>query len=443
MGEHKTIGSLAFINFLKVLGIELGYYVDLEYPMSSQKYGSQAIDIAWFNDEFSEFPLMIFEIESSTNNSIINNPAKVFGKDSSIFEKPLFFFHIIIESAVNSEKYNDLVGLFGKHNYDLFRINNGEMTKLITKILCQHRRVCKEIAIESLLYHILKEELILSNIDLTSLLISIESVCHLQQKYDIGQIYANITSVNPNFFNQYIDFLERKQKSKDFNELNYDGYIPSIIARLINISLLINNSKGALNYSKQIEDYQNQTGSFKMIDFLPGLNRDYDEFILDYVSYYLVLCFVLCDKELEAQKYIASVILDLIEKMKRSASIIEYHHVSWALLVFSTKQQYLKEYDVLKELINNEGGMPDLILYNPLCMNSYNESQYFRENNKMVLVPEITDYKVMMCKSFSSEKNCDINELAIKSISKNWIDNKDFYYDLGMDLNFYIVSHFF
>ncbi len=116
MGKHSTKSSLNLFDFLEELGNRLGYYVNIEYPMSSNSFGSQAIDIAWFNEKESRFPLFIFEIESSTNNSIANNPTKVFGKESKVFEKPLFFFHIIIDSAENSEKYNDLLGLFGKYN---------------------------------------------------------------------------------------------------------------------------------------------------------------------------------------------------------------------------------------------------------------------------------------------------------------------------------------
>lgn len=91
MGNHSTKVSLKLFDFLIELGNRLDYFVDTEYPMSETVFGSQAIDIAWFNEEKSQFPLFIFEIESSTNNSIANNPTKVFGKESKVFEKPLFF----------------------------------------------------------------------------------------------------------------------------------------------------------------------------------------------------------------------------------------------------------------------------------------------------------------------------------------------------------------
>src|SRR5688500_7812803 len=99
MGEHSTTASLNLIDFLTSLGDGLGYHTDTEFPMSEKSFGGQAIDIAWFNEKGSKFPLFIFEIESTSNNSIANNPTKIFGKDSKVFEKPLFFFHIIIDGA--------------------------------------------------------------------------------------------------------------------------------------------------------------------------------------------------------------------------------------------------------------------------------------------------------------------------------------------------------
>lgn len=133
MGEHSTTTSLNLINFLTRLGDGLFYHTATEYPMNEKVFGGQAIDIAWFNEQGDKFPLFIFEIESASNNSIANNPTKVFGKDSGIFEKPLFFFHIIISGAKNSEKYNDLLGLFGKYNYGVFVLNNTDIEDLLLK----------------------------------------------------------------------------------------------------------------------------------------------------------------------------------------------------------------------------------------------------------------------------------------------------------------------
>ena len=176
MGKHTTDISLSLFDFLKDLGNGLGYYVEIEFPMSENSFGSQAIDIAWLNEKGNKFPLFIFEIESTSNNSIPNNPTKVFGKESKKFEKPLFFFHIILDGAENSEKYSDLLGNFGRFNYDIFRINNGDTENLLLKILSQHRRIHNELDLLSILRLINGTKEIKSEIEFERFLNNIENL---------------------------------------------------------------------------------------------------------------------------------------------------------------------------------------------------------------------------------------------------------------------------
>ena len=132
MGNHSTKVSLKLFDFLIELGNRLDYLVDTEYPMSETVFGSQAIDIAWFNEEKSQFPLFIFEIESSTNNSIANNPTKVFGKESKgLSEEVLEQFenHLTIPMSNLIRSFNIansvafVIGDFGKEvEHELIKI---------------------------------------------------------------------------------------------------------------------------------------------------------------------------------------------------------------------------------------------------------------------------------------------------------------------------------
>lgn len=103
MGVHTRKDGIEVFNVIENIGESLGYLVRRENPMQKKK-GAQTIDICWFLDEFSDYPIMIFEIESKAQNYIYNNVCKVFAKSNQEFLKPLFFFHIIVSSSDESEK---------------------------------------------------------------------------------------------------------------------------------------------------------------------------------------------------------------------------------------------------------------------------------------------------------------------------------------------------
>lgn len=114
MPEHKLKVGIDFIDGISQLGLILGYFVEIEKPIDSTKLISTAVDVAWFNGEKQKFPLFIFEIESSPTNSMTYNPMKVFSKKNETFEKPLFFFQIVLKGGQESSRIDDLVQEFGR-----------------------------------------------------------------------------------------------------------------------------------------------------------------------------------------------------------------------------------------------------------------------------------------------------------------------------------------
>lgn len=57
MGKYTTTVSLNLFDFLIDLGKMLCYFADTEYAMSKNIFGSQAIDLAWFNEKGNNFLL--------------------------------------------------------------------------------------------------------------------------------------------------------------------------------------------------------------------------------------------------------------------------------------------------------------------------------------------------------------------------------------------------
>jgi len=439
MGKHSTDKSLNLFNFLIDFGTILRYHTDTEFSMSDNSFGGQAIDIAWFNEKGYKFPLFIFEIESTSNNSIANNPTKVFGKDSKIFEKPLFFFHIIIDGAENSEKYSDLIGLFGKYNYDIFRINNGEIENLLLKIIAQHRRVYNHIDLYYIIRLINDSPEIKSDINFESLLKKIEKLIHDNQFYTLGQVYADIASRDNSFNEQYFNFIHRTFIDDSLPKLTYESYYASITSEFINLGILYS------KFGKEIHDIDflnliieaQKTETFNMIEYLPGLNQDYDTFIQDYVPFYLALTFFLFDGNLNVQRYILDLAISFIEKLQLEQDFIFEHHVSWSLLMAASNKDFAQNFEELKDLVNSKNGMLNTILYCPTFINSHQNLS----DSKLIVVPNRNEYIEVFKKEFSHiPKDKEIQEIAIMSLSEDWKDELDYIFNLGIDLSNLVIK---
>jgi hypothetical protein len=439
MGEHTTKVSLNLFNFLLELGKTLNYHTDKEFPMSDNSFGSQAIDVVWLNEQENKFPLFIFEIESTSNNSIANNPTKIFGKDSKVFEKPLFFFHVIIDGAENSEKYNDLIGLFGKYNYDIFRINNGETENLLIKIISQHRRIYNQVNIYDIIRLINDNDRVKSEIKFERFLENTEKLIHENQSYSIGQVYADIASRDKSFIEQYFKFIKRSFLDKSLPTLGYETYYSSICSEFINLGIL--HSK----FGKELEnvDFHNllieaqKTETFNKIEYLPGLNYDYDNFIHDYVPYYVALMFFLFNGNTIAQKYILNIAIGIIRKLHLTNNYIFEHHISWGLLMTASNQDYSEYYEELKDLINNKKGILNTILFCPTFINDHNELP----DSKLIIVPSRNEYIERFKNEFSNVNNDkDIYEIAVMSLSENWKDELDYHFNLGVDLSNLVIK---
>ncbi len=433
MGKHSTEISLKLFDFLIDLGKGLQYHSDTEYPMSDNSFGSQAIDIAWFNEKENKFPLFIFEIESSSNNSIANNPTKIYGKDSKVFEKPLFFFHIIIDGAENSEKYNDLIGLFGKHNYDIFRINNADTENLLIKIISQHRRIHTEIDLRYILILINNYEEIKSEIEFERFLINVEKLIHENDYYRIGQVYADIASRDKTFQKHYLKFIHRFFTTKQQVYLSYNDYSANIVSEFINLGLLYSkygNEIYDLDFTSLLIEAQ-KTDIFSKIEYLTGLNNDYDVFIQDHVSFYIALTFFLFEGHISAQKYIVDIAIGIIRKLNVKDEFIYEHHSSWGLLMTASNHKFSNEYEELKNLTNNRNGILNTILFCPTFINDHLKLP----NSKSILVPDRNKY-IEIFKIEFSHLNIDknINEIAIMSLSEVWKDEMEYHFNLGVDL---------
>lgn len=172
MSEHKLKEGKQFITALLELGRVLGYHAQGEMPIEKKRRNPQAVDVAWLHEANQEYPLMIFEIESRISNTVSNNPVKIFGKANESFEKPLFFFHVMMTGGEDTSRIEDLRRTFGTHNYRVYNLAQGEATQLALDILTQHRRLECSIDVPTLVATLSSDAW--STVDVISLLVHVE-----------------------------------------------------------------------------------------------------------------------------------------------------------------------------------------------------------------------------------------------------------------------------
>ncbi len=66
---------------------------------------------------------MIFEVESNASSSMANNAMKVSSQDVDEFNRPLYFFHLLLAGGPEDDQIESLRRQWGNHNYKVYRMN--------------------------------------------------------------------------------------------------------------------------------------------------------------------------------------------------------------------------------------------------------------------------------------------------------------------------------
>lgn len=142
MGIHTKPATVALVRLLETLGRILGYHVRVEDPMFEGDKNSPEIDITYRRSQSDQFPLFIVEVESADTKAASDNAVKIFSKDVKEYQKPIFFFHVFMQSPTESHRIESVKALFGKHNYDTYLLTEKtDHLRLLLDILNQHFRI--------------------------------------------------------------------------------------------------------------------------------------------------------------------------------------------------------------------------------------------------------------------------------------------------------------
>ena len=423
MGIHSKTPGINLIENLEILGEVLGYYVKPEYPVD-KGITKEAIDVAWFLEEGHKFPLMILEIESNATNASAANPLKVFGKESKKFEKPLFFFHIYINSGKNSAVIENLERQYGTNNYRVYQLKKGEKLNLVKDILSQHRRIHSTIDLFEFL-RALKSSSFWDDVDISLLLLHLEENNFNLTTGDFLSTYAALGVIYKEFNQEFLRYLKNdgigslSNKGGYFSNEIFNDYIEAIYIGIISYNDRTNTSEDHLKLLKnwQENEYMKQIGPYF------GLNHDYDRFILGASGLLWAIIAALMKDNKKAIKYISQQCIDIFEKIKDRPLSETYYLSLWTLHISSLDEATSIEFNLVRNYLNTNHFKVDYLwlIQPPTMIDIYDDldkmSSKVDNDSNFVYVPNIDQFKNLVAERYKDVPYRDILELVLEFLS--------------------------
>jgi hypothetical protein len=386
MSEHSLPAGKRLIRGLSKLGEAMGYDVRPEFPVVGAASGHpMAVDVAWFGDSTQPYPLMIFEVETRAGNTIANNPLKVFGQESKHFEKPLFFFQIILTGTGDANRVALLERQFGSHNYRVYRLSRDEGRALLQDILRQHRRIRHDLN-RAEVYKVLSSGEWSEVVEPTVALDEADSLrlapdrsfpdaIHLARSYE--RVAARLPQL-----------VERSYESAwDVGEpTTYIGgsWTPALL-----MAWMIGSEpqEDAQLWDARLVEWQNTNSHVPMLCSHLGLSYDYTQFLLGLGGPFVALLVGLSRAKGEAGRVFLSVLLETLERVGPA-----WHGLQVALWAchISARLDVPDGFEKARRFVNEVGGVAPSDLAEPpsiLSIDDLGEAEQFSRDPKVECPP--------------------------------------------------------
>lgn len=361
MAEHALPGGRKVIEALLALGRGLGYIARAEAPVIDGIDDAQANDVVWVTDKDQVFPLMLFEVESASANTAANNAVKVWAKPNTVFQKPLFFFHVYLTGDERSSRIDDLVGEYGRNNYRAYRLRRDGAFQLLRDVLEQHRRLKRVLHLSNLL------DSIHSNVwmcELTELLQVIESLGFEDENGSWLAVYARLARDNTAFAAQYRRRLLQPIRNhlSEFRGVGFQNYMGDWYAEAVNCSLLAlwdeTNVAAHLQRFRGWQYDERRLAPMLRPDF--GLSFDHDTFVLSIAPSMWGLFAVLFHRHDAAMKYFLKECLDILRNVNPKSFEDISNCGCWALHLAAEARDEVA-FEEVRSVLNGQGGLPALL----------------------------------------------------------------------------------
>ena len=285
------------------------------------------------------------------------NVVKVYSKKTEMFEKPLFFFQVILEGGQNSSIVDDLRNDYGKHNYRIYRISLCEDTKLVIDILDQHRRLSERLNIVNLLMYLINS----SNIKIDIEQISECIISHKFEDNNSGLLasFIKLSCLNDIFIPIMVNILKdiHVDNSVNYDRVSYETYIGDSWFMPIHLGILyLANDDLSLKdeLCNQLKHWQEKSSYMSMIGPHFGLSRDYDDFLIDGGAGGLfgILSFLFYDND-NIRMYFAEELFKIIDETSSRYNVI---NLLWVLHIIPISDSGERLFNKVKYEISKLNG---------------------------------------------------------------------------------------
>lgn len=276
MAEHKLPEGKGWIDSLLRLGNALGYEAEDEFDVAVRGESEAPVDVAWLRSESDKFPLFIFEVESVPSGQMTQNAGKVFSRETDLFEKPLFHFHLVLGGSSDSGRVKTAQRLFGVFNYRVYMVAEPDAAgRALCDVLSQHRRVSDKLDIVALARSF--ESGIWRGLDLGAVWIHAEGIGFHAPWL---RAYADLAAVDSKYLGHLLRVLEGELNQPHLNPAQYETYVGFHCGEAIHAGIL-GSQRPELGDRclAQLKTWQTGDGLMKMVAPYYGRNEEYDNFV--------------------------------------------------------------------------------------------------------------------------------------------------------------------
>lgn len=394
------------ISAVAALGEALGYAVEREYPVVSDQSNPPAVDVAWFAEKGQPYPLVIFEVESRASSGIANNALKVLGQDSSIFEKPLFFFHIVL-SRSNSSRIAALERVFGTYNYRCFSFADSNSMDVMSAALTQHRRLRDQLHLGPLLECLALDSW--KEISPTALVHLIDS---LGFKADFVPVLAQRSLYDELTREAFIDWLANGGWSQtEHTDSGYQTYIGYHWSHLVHPALVADAMPGrSEEMCRPFDNWQSKPTTRIGPNF--GLSRDYDEFLIGISPVFLALIADLMPTRVDV------VLATMAEIRESLAPWAGFPNAIWALHLASGFDRP-NHFHLARSHINDAGGVGENALYTPPGFFDLNGDETWPSEIQQnpIEVPDLRNFRICVRRVIEGASGIPSSQVAMRFLA--------------------------
>lgn len=415
MGKHSLDLGKNWIDGLVALGRALGYLPETEFDVAAEDEEPAPVDIAWLRSTDDQFPLFIFEVESTPSGQMAQNAGKVFSQETDLFEKPLFHFHLVLSGSGTSGRVRTAERLFGEFNYRVYTVANAEVAaQAICDILSQHRRVSDRLEIAALARCL--DEGIWAEMDLEAVWMHAEAI-----GFDAPWLraYADLGLADASRLGRYLRLLERELENPSQDPGQYKTYVGDTSATAIQAAILaMHHPELGERCFAQIRGWQENDGFLKMGAPYYGQNEDYDNFVFALMpAIWGMLAAMLAEVD-GTRAWV-------LEQMELVIGEDKLHHVFVALtavwmlhIAAGGGTECERSFEAARERLNRGGGIaPDLLATPPELGGRMDQLDAWQERLQKSAepIPDLESFRSQL----DSQKETDLSPVALSYLLSN------------------------